>query len=531
MAKKRVTLQDVADRVGVSVAAVSQALSGKGRLAPETREQILKVVEELAYRPDQYAQNLARRYATQAGGKRLRRSRGRHMPPHGAMAFYDVPQLLEVVRLELRQMDEEGHDVRSCQETLHSLTRPSKRRIYRLYGDIVSSPSCPDFGYHEPDALADIQNARLDGPRAASIALTSNDLYGRIHGAWLGRVAGCVLGKPLQAGWSKTRVIEYLRLADSYPLVTYVPRVVPPPPGFDFQPEASGTFLGEIEGAPDDDDTDYTILVLHILESCGLDFQTADIATEWLGHIPYFGTYTTERAAYRNLVWNVHPDQVSTLVNPAREFDGARTRADLYGYVAPGKPELAASLAYKDAALSHTKNGIYAAMFMAAMIAWSFVTDDVEDIVRVGLSEIPRDSRLAEAVRDVLDAHQSSEDWELAYERLLLDYGDYLPIHAINNTAWVVLSLLYGGGDLDRALGTAVACGMDTGSNAANVGSVMGALASASGIPLKWIEPLQDTLFTAIARFPQARISELARRTAQLAEAVLIESGASETQV
>lgn len=447
------------------------------------------------------------------------------MPPSGAMVFYDIPQLLEVVRLEIQQRDEEGYEVSGCRETLQSLTRPSKRKIYRLYGDIVSSPPRPDFGYQEPDALPDIQKSRPNGPRTASIAITSNDLYDRIYGAWLGRVAGCVLGKPLQAGWPKAQVIEYLKLANSYPSAGYVPRVVPPPPGFEFKAETTGVFLGEIEGAPDDDDTDYTILSLHILESCGLDFQTSDVATEWLGHIPYFGTYTTERAAYRNLVWNVHPDEVASFVNPAREFVGARTRADLYGYIAPGKPELAAALAYKDAALSHTKNGIYSAMLMAAMIAWAFVTDDVEEIVRVGLSEIPGDSRLAEAVRDVLAAYQSSENWELAYEQLILNYGDYFPIHAINNTVWVVLALLYGGGDFDRALGIAVACGLDTGSNAANVGSVMGVLASASGIPPKWTEPLQDTLFTAIARFPQARISELAHRTALLAEAVLTRDG------
>ena len=519
--KQSITLEDVATQVGVSVATVSQALSGKGRMAEATRARILQVVEELAYQPDQYAQNLARRNATQSGGKRLRRAKGHNVPPPGLMAFYEVPQLLEVLSLELQQREEEGYAVNGCREQVEAISRPTKHKVYRLYSDLLAAPPRPDFAYQEPETLADIHNARPEGPRAVPVVITSDALYERIYGAWLGRVAGCVLGKPLQMGWSKSKIVQYLHLADSFPLADYVPRVVPPPPGFEFKPEAAGHFRSEIDGAPCDDDTDYTMLALHLLETYGLEFTTADAATLWLTHLPYFGIHTTERAVYRNLVWNVHPDEAAAFVNPQREYVGARTRADVYGYVAPGKPELAAALAFKDAALSHTKNGVYSAMLMAAMLAWTFVTDDIEEIVRVGLSEIPRNCRLAEAVNAVLDARRDGADWEQAYEQLLLRYGSYSPLHTLNNMAWVVLALLYGEGDFDCALGLAVACGLDTGSNAASAGSVMGALYTAARIPAQWTAPLHDTLCTALAQFPQMRISALARRTAALAERTL----------
>lgn len=525
--RSRVTLQDIANRVGVSTATVSQALSGKGRMAEATRTRILQVVEELAYQPDRYAQNLARRNATTAGGKRLRRTRGRDSPPPGLMAFYDIPQILEVLLLELQQREEEGYAVNEYREALEALGRPTKQKLYRLRGELVSTPLRPDYAYDEPETLAEIHRARPDGPRAAPVAITSSALNERIHGAWLGRVAGCVLGKPLQMGWPKSKVEQYLQLAGSYPLADYVPRLVSPPPGLELKPEATGAFLGEIHGAPCDDDTDFTLLALHTLETYGLGFQTTDVATEWLTHLPYFGLHTAERAVYRNLVWNVHPEQAATFVNPQREYAGARTRADLYGYIAPGRPELAAALANRDATLSHAKNGVYAAMLMAAMLAWAFVTDDLTEIVRVGLSEIPRRCRLAEAVNAVLDAYDDDmndgreRDWELAYERLILGYGGYSPIHTISNTAWVILALLYGGGDLTRALGLAVACGMDTGSNAASVGSVMGLLRGQAEVPAHWVTPLDDTLCTGLAHLPTTRISELAHRTAQLAEAAL----------
>jgi ADP-ribosylglycohydrolase len=124
-------------------------------------------------------------------------------------------------------------------------------------------------------------------------------------------------------------------------------------------------------------------------------------------------------------------------------------------------------------------------------------------------------------VREVLDLYDQNDDWELAYEQMILKYGAYSPIHAIINTIWVVLALLYGRGDFGSALGLAVACGLDTGSNAASVGSVMGAVCTTVGIPPQWTAPLHDTLSTALAQFPVARISELARRTADLAESTL----------
>lgn len=217
--------------------------------------------------------------------------------------------------------------------------------------------------------------------------------------------------------------------------------------------------MGEIHGAPQDDDTDFSILALHILETYGVDFSIRDVATEWLSHLAYFGVYTTERAVYRNLVWNTHPEEAATFANPEREFAGARTRADLYGYICPGRPAQAASLAYKDAALSHTKNGLYSAMFMAALISWSFVCPNIEQAVQVALSAIPHYCRLAEAIQMVLVAYQNGQDWESAYDQVLLRCGGYSPIHSINNTAWVVLSILFSKGDFTQALSLAVTCG------------------------------------------------------------------------
>ncbi|WP_448237237.1 LacI family DNA-binding transcriptional regulator [Microbacterium paulum] len=51
----RVTLRDVAERAGVSTAAISQALNDRGNLRPETRERIKAIAAELGYSPNKHA--------------------------------------------------------------------------------------------------------------------------------------------------------------------------------------------------------------------------------------------------------------------------------------------------------------------------------------------------------------------------------------------------------------------------------------------------------------------------------------------
>ncbi|MGZ4248749.1 MAG: LacI family DNA-binding transcriptional regulator [Solirubrobacteraceae bacterium] len=54
-------IQEVADKAGVSITTVSHALSGKGRIAPATRERIHRIAADLGYRPHASARNLAAR--------------------------------------------------------------------------------------------------------------------------------------------------------------------------------------------------------------------------------------------------------------------------------------------------------------------------------------------------------------------------------------------------------------------------------------------------------------------------------------
>lgn len=63
----RVTLKDIAERAGVSTAAISQALNDRGNLRPETRDRIKAVAAELGYIPNKVATALRRGSAMSIG--------------------------------------------------------------------------------------------------------------------------------------------------------------------------------------------------------------------------------------------------------------------------------------------------------------------------------------------------------------------------------------------------------------------------------------------------------------------------------
>ena len=134
---------------------------------------------------------------------------------------------------------------------------------------------------------------------------------------------------------------------------------------------ASGpTSLAEnIDGAPEDDDLNFTMLGVALLERCGHGLRPARRG-EALARLPPPGRiFTAERVAMRNLLEAYLPPETATRRNPFREWIGARLRVDAYGWAAGGDPVRAARMAWEDARVSHTANGVYAAMCMAAVHA------------------------------------------------------------------------------------------------------------------------------------------------------------------
>jgi len=420
---------------------------------------------------------------------------------------------------EIIQRREEGFDVRDVEKRLLSVLEDGEDavdgKLDSLWTDLASLAPEPGFKFYEPSDLGSIKQSRPKGKRDLNCNLSPEDYYDKVYGAWLGRCVGCVLGKPVE-GWPRDRIEGYLKLSGSYPLNDYIPEVVPTPEGYTLHPSYPGSMRGTIDGMPRDDDLDYTILGLHVLEEYGFGFTASDVASEWLTHLPYNLVYTAERVAYKNLINGLQPTETANYRNPYREWIGAQIRADIFGYVAPGVPEYAAELAFKDASLSHVKNGIYGEMIVAAMISAAFVLDDVEEIIKVGLSEIPENCRLAKAVRDLMQWSKEYPNWDSCWDRAMEDYGDLSWVHTINNTLFILLGLLYGEGDLGKTVSISVMAGHDTDCTGASVGSIIGTMLGAKSHESRWVNPLQDRVKSILAGFSESKISDLAMRTCEL---------------
>jgi len=433
-------------------------------------------------------------------------------------------ELERLVRDEIRQREEEGCDVSEVRSVLAEIKGRDPLTLKAMMKTLSKLKPKPNFPYCEPSELAEIRNERPKGPRVIATDFSRDDLLNKIYGGWLGRCAGCLLGKPVE-GLSKEQIEKWLKIADAYPLDDYFP------PLHDLPKDAPEwlrsrvsrleVLRGYIDRMARDDDVDYTIMNLHVLETHGFRFTTEDIGDAWLNNLPFLRVYTAERAAYRNLVNGLAPPETATCMNPYREWIGAQIRADMWGYVAPGMPEYGAELAYRDARLSHVKNGIYGEMFVSAMISAAFTTSDVEEIINIGLSEIPARSRLSEAVKDVIEWKKRYSDWRESWRRINEKYGNYHRVHTINNAALVLLGLLYGEGDFGRSITISVMGGWDTDCNGATVGSILGVMLGADRLPKKWIDPLNDRVESFVTGYNNSRISDLSKRTFSLAKIAL----------
>ena len=274
---------------------------------------------------------------------------------------------------------------------------------------------------------------------------------------------------------------------------------------------------------PRDDDMDYVIIGLLALEKRGIKTSARTIANTWVDRLPFNVVYTAEECAYRNFVNSIWPPLSGTHRNPFREWIGAQIRADVFGYVTPGLPEIGAKLAFNDASISHDKNGIYGEMFVAAMLSAAFKLESVKEIINAGLAEIPENCRLAEAVKDTMHWCETLPTWELVWEKINESVGHYHGVHTINNAALVVMGLYFGEDNFEKGIVCTVRGGWDTDCTGATVGSILGLRLGAKNLPSKWISPLNDRLKSVVRDENDNKISELAKRTLSVAKTILEE--------
>lgn len=450
------------------------------------------------------------------------------------MAGWDT--LKELIKQEIIQRTEEGCDTFGFSQKFEE-AGGDEEKLMGLYQELSSLSVREDFPYEEPFDLEAIRRLRPEGPRRLQAEWSEEQWKDKFHGAWLGRSVGCALGKPLETwcfmngaggrpGWKNIEL--WFKGAEAWPIQGYAPLESTAEQEYSLhlmEPSLRST-RERIAFMETDDDIRYTVLGLVMLEEKGLDWDSWDIGKLWHQRLSYAQVCTAETQAYLNFArvtshtkqerpedWQEKLHWVRSHLNPYREWIGAQIRVDGFAYGAAGHPELAAELAWRDAAFSHVKNGIYGEMFVGAMIAAAFVDKDPRRIVEIGLSEIPSTSRLATDIRLAMEIAEDAKDQLSLVDRIWEAFKHYHPVHTNNNAALVAASLIFGGGDFEKAVTTAVLGGWDTDCNGASVGSIMGAALGAEAIPANWTAPLNDTLYADVIGFDPIPISVCGNRS------------------
>ena len=422
--------------------------------------------------------------------------------------------------VEYKQSIDEGLDVERYKELFYAVaTMPNgepKKKLADVLFEIVSSAGQKaGYPYVEPSDLEGIKALRK-GVQPIP-AYDQSTFEGKLHGAWMGRICGCLLGKIIESMRSD-ELIPFLKESGNYPMHRYVYRTDVSAETiakykFPFQ---GRHYVDDLDSMLPDDDLNYVIIAQEIIEKYGRDFTPSDVAHAWLAYQSRDCYWTAERVAYCNFVKGFYPPESAVYKNPYREWIGAQIRGDYFGYINPGQPEKAAEMAWRDASISHIKNGIYGEMFVAAMLAVAATTNNVEEIILGGLAQIPHTSRLYKSVTSIMDDFKRSVSQKDCFARIHEEYDEYTDYgwcHTIPNAMIVVASLLYGKGDYAKSICMAVETAFDTDCNGATVGSILGMANGISTIPDYWMQPINDTLQTTIMGVGTVKVSDRVKMT------------------
>ncbi|MFX1344820.1 MAG: ADP-ribosylglycohydrolase family protein [Promethearchaeota archaeon] len=363
------------------------------------------------------------------------------------------------------------------------------------------------------------------------IELNYKEYYNRVFGSWLGRVAGDFVGVPVEA-WPYEAILKKYGDITDYPEPINLNHV--------------------------NDDEMYEIVALIAMEKYGINLTAQQLGQEWLNLLSRKDNiFTAEKIAYDNLEAGILPPKSGILNNFYYDFIGAQMRADIWGLITPGCPEMAKKYAQMDGCISHAGVGIEGEIFLAALISQAFFESDIRNNINNALKFVPpeKDSLFTQTVLKAINIYENNKtDFRAARQILINEYWikemvskvissslvfkrDFVrslvinsgmgKIHTLPNIGIIILSVLYGAQDREdpfgRSICIAAMMGYDTDCNCGNIGALLGTTYGADKIPAKWKDPLQDTFSTYVIGHEKWKISELSKRIANIGEKVIKE--------
>lgn len=433
------------------------------------------------------------------------------------------------LRLQLAQTldskQAQGHQTDGLAAELRALP-DSYDALFAFAERLEQLPLRPDWPYVEPSTLPEIwTECDPARPLGALGPVDLADSARRVEAAFLGSVCGCILGKPVEINPSLAELRGALQAVGEWPLNDYISEKIGAHFDRPLHESWPHTVRERICYAPPDDDIHYSVLGMLLLEAHGLGFTPLHQRDLWLQALPPRWTFGPERQllarAALNSRWETGRSPAedlqdwARLLNPMDEYCGAMIRADAYGYACPGRPALAAELAWRDASLTHRRTGIYGSMFAAAAIAAAQVLRDPLAVFDTALKFVPRRSRFYEMEMAALEAVAAAADWMDGYERIQRLAGAFRHCRIYQEAGTLINTLRFAESVGDGTC-KQVAQGNDTDSYGCTAGSLLGAYFGPGHLEARWLQPFNDEIRTALGAFEERSLSALARRMGRL---------------
>ncbi len=312
------------------------------------------------------------------------------------------------------------------------------------------------------------------------ITFTPEELMDKVKGGWAGQTIGCTYGGPTEFKYNGTMIQDYVPIEwfDGYIKWWY-----------DYVP-----------GLYDDVYMDLTFV--DVFDRLGLDAPVDSFAMAFAR--AKYSLWHANQAARYNILQGIRPPESGHWLNNPHANDlDYQIEADYAGLMSPGMPNAASEVSDKIGHIMTYGDGWYGGVYVGAMYALAFVSDDIEFIVTEALKTIPEESDYYRCMNDVIAWHKAyPDDWKRTWFECERKWssdigcpdGVFVPfnIDATINSAYILIGLLYGKGDFEKTIDIATRCGQDSDCNPASAGGILGTILGYKRIPEKWMRSLRE---------------------------------------
>ena len=289
--------------------------------------------------------------------------------------------------------------------------------------------------------------------------------------------------------------------------------------------------------APVDDDWYYEMVAVRAFEKHGIHLTVEQLGEQWAEN--RCGSWGSSEQARLNLAKGLKgADLGHPRYNKLWFTLGPQFSSDLYGALAPGLPNVAGRLARTFGHINGYAEGTDGAVFTAAAISLGFTTRDPQAVMRQAAGILHPSSPYRQGIEQVIalaDAGKSFAEICAAIEdRWHIEYP--ATNNAVANGGLTAAALWFGRGDFWTTMNLIAGAAdfTDADCNAANAASVVGAMHGMKALPTALVAQLHDRIvgtgMGSVKEFTppvDESIRELARRSADIGEKILLAEGAT----